>query len=37
MMDLYHSHRLDFGKLILVGLTNWLVRHSERALSLVRA
>ena len=36
MMDLYHSHRLDFGKLFLVGFSNWLVRHFERALSLAK-
>ena len=36
MMDLYHSHRLDSGKLSLVGLSNWLVRHSGRALSLLK-
>ena len=36
MMDLYHSHRLDSGKLSLVGLSNWLVRHSGRAPSLLK-
>ena len=36
MMDLYHSHRLGFGKLFLVGLSKRLVGHSERALSLVK-
>ena len=36
MMNLYHSHRLDFGKLFLVGLMNWLVPHSERALNLLK-
>ena len=36
MMDLYHSHRLDFDKLFLVRLSKRLVRHSERALSLVK-
>ncbi len=35
MMDLYHSHHLDFGKLLLVRLSNCLARHFERALSLV--
>ena len=34
MMDLYHSHRLDSGKLLLVRLSNCLV-HFERALSLL--
>ena len=36
MMDLYHSHRLDFDKLFLARLSKRLVRHSERALSLVK-
>lgn len=35
MMDLYRSHRPDFGRLFLETLLNFLVRHFERALSSV--